>query len=255
MNLEDIYTCISILIASIFIYFVIIAYSVFSSIWFVKLIACLAKCFSKNKDSIRQLHSFFDNKFFISISISIFIIFSLLIFAKGSERKEVAILMTGFFVTGFLIVTIFATVSSGKHKELELSKKIIALAIVLLCPFVIAGASKPFLEIVFRFLLIRQENVMLILSESNYQHLKSASIAAHVKVDEIKTCSNETVINNATLVWHGVGSKSLVSIHDANKKISIELESNGIYQINLINKLPEAKNSLAEQTPNIACDG
>lgn len=253
ITLSDSYFYISISIASVFIYLGLLVYSVYSSIWLVMLLAFLAKRCSKKKQSTRQLRKFLDGKINFFFSLLTFTFFVLLVIDQ--RANEVAMLIMGFFVAGFLIVSVFGTtVRVGRADNLNAKSKKIMLAVALLFPFVIAGASKPFLEAIFRLLSVRQENVMLILTEKNYDLVRSAATVAQIKVDHLKTCSCEELIKNATLIWHGIGSKSLVLIKDGDRKISVELESNGIYPINLFDKSSASESHKTEKVLPISCD-
>lgn len=246
IDFKNIYWVFSLVLAMTVVELVLLLYPALATLWIVK-------AMSQRTGAAKQLKGYLNRREWSFFSFFLFILaFALLCFLIIQQNYSLATLLFLYFAVGFCLVVMFGTENkSGVNgsEPVPLLKWVIAVGLIIL-PF-IWGGTEVLLNTVFRLINIREKNVTVILSAENYQYIHAGVPNEVLKKHEVAQISgaansdadsNDTdaknkiyVLKQVDLFWHGVGSKSLISIAATTEKNSqntqrwnIPLEASGV---------------------------
>ncbi|EGR0804676.1 hypothetical protein HUO05_06830 [Vibrio alginolyticus] len=215
--------------------FVALGFGVFYLFWLALGYFCLygfaypfSKKLGKNDSKTTKLFMIFIGLLFLGF-LSIFY------FSTDDFRSVLAPLVSGSIL---LITTFFWNSKPDGLSDLEIQKREKARVGIIILAFFIApliGTTtvSRIVDSSFRVFGINQNNVSLVLSEKNYKIVSRVAKGLEVPLFSCELDKGTTrIIHNVSVLWHGIGDKSLIALLKPDDKgftpvASLELESQG----------------------------
>lgn len=217
LRVEDTIVFVWVMLGFVFVISIGILYGALCWPWFYGAVDFYFKKTKKHQANRAKLPSFLDSSWIYFFSFVVFVFwcwFIWFLFDRGSQ--SIANVFLTFLVISFLWLVVTTIFTSTKRMT---SLEFAAFNFVMLLLLFAFAKPTPILNLIFRSTAIRQENVDVVISPTNFKLVKEY---ADVYKAPIKFCyrkeSDTFLLSNIDLAWYGVGKKALLVLKVMQKQ-------------------------------------
>ena len=154
--------------------------------------------------------------------------------AKPDQVKTLFPFVTGFVVTGFLVLLSFMRPlfdsNEQRRSKRNHSVKAVLWSFLFLLPLVI-GSSEQLLATTMKVVGLRHNNVAVELSASNSSRLTSLAKTTGITFVSCTLPEGRILIPQADILWNGVGTRTLMRITGSkpDEVLALEVDNSGVW--------------------------